>query len=266
MARNRSFVKLEGTLDGLTFYQQDGQSFVKTKGGVSKKRIATDPAFRRTRENMQEFGGAAKAGKAMRTAFSGIVKLMADTYFTARLTGLMKRINRNGLGPRGQRIIDVVANGELLEGVEFNLDAPMSQQFFAPYAPPAWNANRDIASWTVPDFDTDSFVRAPEGATHFRLVLAAGLVSSYDWVNALKSYEPIDEDENGLGGVAFSGDIPLTGMVGSDTILSVDLGLGAAVPPATAAIAAVGIVFYQETNGSLYELAQGNAMRVAVIA
>ncbi len=266
MARNNSFIKLEGTLDGLTFYEKDGQSFVKTKSSVSKNRIAKDPAFRRTRENMQEFGGAAKAGKAFRTAFSSIVKLMSDTYFSARLTGLMKRINRNGTGIRGERVIDILSNGALLEGLEFNLAAPLSAQFFAPFADPSWNANRDVATWTVPDFDTDSFVRAPESATHIRLVLAAGLVSSYEWETALQSYEPFEEAENGLGGVAFSADIPLTGLVGGDTILSVDLGLGAAIPVTTAAIASVGIVFYQEINGDLYELAQGNAMQVAVVS
>ncbi|HAT64297.1 MAG TPA: hypothetical protein DCS66_06805, partial [Flavobacteriaceae bacterium] len=65
MAKNKSFIKLEGTLDGLTFYQKDGESFVKTKGGISRDRILNDQNFKRTRENMQEFSGCAKTGKAV---------------------------------------------------------------------------------------------------------------------------------------------------------------------------------------------------------
>ena len=54
-------------------------------------------------------------------------------------------------------------------------------------------------------------------------------------------------------------------MVGGDTTLIVDLGPGTVVPATTAALAAVGIVFYQEINGVLYELAQGNAMRITLV-
>jgi hypothetical protein len=51
MARQKSFLKIEGTLDELTFYKSDGNYLVKTKGGISGDRIANDPAFQRTREN-----------------------------------------------------------------------------------------------------------------------------------------------------------------------------------------------------------------------
>ena len=56
----------------------------------------------------------------------------------------------------------------------------------------------------------------------------------------------------------------LTGMVGSDTTLIVDLGPGAVVPASTAALAAVGIVFYQEINGEFYPMNNGvfNALSV----
>ena len=64
MAKNNSYLKFEGTLGGLTYYEKDGKSIVKVKSSVSKSRIEKDPNYKRTRENMQEFGGAAKASKA----------------------------------------------------------------------------------------------------------------------------------------------------------------------------------------------------------
>lgn len=265
MARNKSFIKLEGTLDGLTFYEKDGQSLVKTTTSVNKKRILNDPAFKRTRENMREFGGAAKAGKAVRAAFNSIVKIMGDNTLSGRMTGIMKRVNRNSAGIRGEREIDLVSHSALLEGFEFNPTTPLSSHFFPSYGVPTLNANRDVISWVVPDFDTDSFVRAPEGATHFRLLLAGGLVSNYEYVKALDQYEPTDTDENAFGLVAFSGDIPLVGRVGSATNLSVDLGLGSAVSSTVSTVAGIGIIFYQEINGQLYELAQGNALRVSLV-
>lgn len=265
MAKLKSFVKLEGTLDGLTFYQKDGQSFVKTKSGVSRNRILKDRAFKRTRENMREFGGAARASKAFRDGYANIIKLMGDTYLSGRLTAVMRRIADLGTGIRGRRSIDIASNTELLNNFEFNKTRPLGAVFYPKYTAPSFDANRDIATWTVPDFETDSFVSPPEGATHFKLVLAAGLVSNYEFVVALDGYEPVEPAENSLGTTVYSDAIPLQGAVGSDTTLVADLGLGTALPVAVVATAAIGIVFYQEINSELYELSSGNTMRVATI-
>jgi len=68
MAKLKGILKIQGTLDDLTFYKSGKDHLVRTKGGVDKARIANDPAFQRTRENGSEFGMAAKAGKMLRTA------------------------------------------------------------------------------------------------------------------------------------------------------------------------------------------------------
>lgn len=264
MARNNSFVKLEGTLDGLTFYNKNGENVVKTQSRISRSRILTDAAFRRTRENMREFGGAAKVGKAFRSAFAGIVKTMADTYMGSRITGVMKRINRNGPGLRGERDFEVVTYGDMLKGFEFNKSAPLNSQFFAPSELPEINATRDEVSWTIPDFNTDSYIQIPEGATHCRLVLAAGYVSDYVYNPVDEEYEPVSEEVDGRGGVSFSPDIPLGGMVGSATTLTVSFTI-TPIPATSALFAAKGIIFYQEINAQLYELAQGNALKVVVV-
>ena len=77
MAIQNSFIKIKGSLGGLTFYEMDGKSLVKTTSGVSKERILNDPNFKRTRENIQEFGASATLGKAMRNGFTGIIREIA---------------------------------------------------------------------------------------------------------------------------------------------------------------------------------------------
>lgn len=223
MARNYSFVKLEGTLDDLTFYQKDGRNLVKKKSRVSRNRILNDPTFRRTRENMQEFAGAALVGKAFRDAFAGVYKLMSDTYMGARINGQFKRINNLGAGPRGERDFDVVAHSALIRGFEFNRKDALNSQFFAPYPAPVISAGRDQVDLSIPDFDTDSYISAPEAATHFKLVLATGYVSDYGFSVSDGGYMPDTEDVNGRGGVDFSAAIPLGGLVGAATALTVDL-------------------------------------------
>ncbi len=266
MAKNKSFIKLEGTLDGLTFYQKDGESFVKTKGGISRDRILNDQNFKRTRENMQEFSGCAKTGKAVREAFASVVRLMGDSYISSRLTGVMKKINKNGTGLRGERTIDIASNKEQLIGFEFNPKDVFSSKFYAPYDAPVLGANRNDVTVTIPDFDTDFFINAPEGATHCKLVLASGLVSNYAYEAALDSYEPDNEEENGKGGTAYSAPILLKGDVGGDTVLNVNIPLGSGgITPSVSNLIALGIVFYQEINGDLYELASGNGMQIIMV-
>jgi hypothetical protein len=51
MAKSKGLLKIEGTLDGMTFYKSQDGYLVRTKGGVFAKRIANDAAFARTREN-----------------------------------------------------------------------------------------------------------------------------------------------------------------------------------------------------------------------
>ena len=47
MAKFDGIFNIEGTLKGMTFYKSKDGHMVRTKGGVSKERIAKDPAFER---------------------------------------------------------------------------------------------------------------------------------------------------------------------------------------------------------------------------
>ena len=265
MAKNNSFIRLEGSLDGLTFFRKNGKNFVKTQSRVSKNRIMNDPAFKRTRENMQEFAGANKGGKSFRDSFASIVRTVSDADITSRVLGIMRRMMNAGAGLRGQRTLNVVDQREPFIGFNFNVNKPFDRQFNVPSDGPAITASRDTVTWTLPDFNADTYVLAPEGATHFKVVLAAGYVSNYEWVAALSAYEPVEDTPNGVGGVMYSGEIPVTGMVGSATDLTVDLTAYAPIPATTALYVGTGIVFYQEVNGIMYELAQGHCMKIAAI-
>lgn len=266
MAKNNSFIRLEGTLDGLTFFRKNGESFVKTKSRISKNRIQNDPAFKRTRENNQEFGGSVQCGKAIRGCFASIARLVSDSYVSSRLTGKVRSIVNLGSGNRGERTINLVDHPQAFLGFNFNISKPFDSQFNAPSDGPVVNASRDSVTWTIPDFNSDSYVRAPEGATHYRLALAAGYASNYEWDAATRGYVPVEDTPNAVGSIIYSGDISIAGMVGASTDLTVDLSAYAPIPVTTALFTGVAIVFYQEVNGLLYELAQGHSMKIAAVS
>jgi len=66
MARQEGIIKLNGRIGDLTFYKTRNGYLARDKGGVDASRIANDPRYQRTRENMAEFGRATKAGKFFR--------------------------------------------------------------------------------------------------------------------------------------------------------------------------------------------------------
>ncbi len=63
MAKVNSIIKIEGTVEDLTFYKKDGVNFVRRKGGVSKERIGNDPNFIRTERIIPNSDTVAAAGK-----------------------------------------------------------------------------------------------------------------------------------------------------------------------------------------------------------
>ena len=67
MARQTGLMRYSGTMGGVRHFKIKGLQgdFAGLSGGPSAEQIATDPAFQRTRENMNEFGGSAIAGKSL---------------------------------------------------------------------------------------------------------------------------------------------------------------------------------------------------------
>ena len=130
MAKLKSLLKVEGTLDDLTFYKGTDGYFVRTKGGISKNRIMTDPAFARTRENGAEFGSIASSGKLLRSALGPMLFKAKDSKLTSRLVKVMGQIkNLDNVSVRGARNVAVGLNNAtaatLLEGFDFNARATM---------------------------------------------------------------------------------------------------------------------------------------------
>jgi hypothetical protein len=169
MAKANGLIKIEGTLDNLTFYKNADGHFVRTKGGVSKSRIMNDPAFVRTRENGMEFSSIASSGKLLRTALGSMLFKAKDNKLTSRLMKVMAQIkNLDDTSIRGERHVNKgLANDDakaLLVGFDFNARATLGSVLNAAITV-------DIATGEVriSAFNPMEQMHAAEGATHFSL-------------------------------------------------------------------------------------------------
>jgi len=92
MAEQKGIIPLRGTIGNITFYKSKDGFMAREKGSLDANRIATDPAFQRTRENGAEFGRAGKAGKYLRTALRSLLQNVSDSRMIARLVKEMMRV------------------------------------------------------------------------------------------------------------------------------------------------------------------------------
>jgi hypothetical protein len=266
MARQTGPLKYTGTIGDIRHFKIKGLkgSYAGMIGGPSAEQIATAPEFARTRENMNEFGGCALAGKAVRIGFASVLSNMSDPQVTGRLTAIMKKINlEDGSEARGQRAVLVSAVPQYLVDFEFNrfrsfdgtLNAPMS-------ITPA--VGRDSSTLDVPTFNPLNNTYIPAGATHFRIINALAVISDYAYNPTTKIYEATDPALDKLSAVAFSDYLPVNIMTVPQSIVSTLPG----TPTMTSSVSvlnAVGIEFYQFVNSNYYVFNQGNAMKIKQI-
>ena len=235
MAQQESFITLNGTLGKLTFYRSKEGFLVRQKGGVSAQRMASDPAFQRTRENGAEFGRAGIAGKLLRNALRALLQNASDSKMVGRLTReMVKVIQADITNPRGLRnVIDGEAG--LLEGFEFNIGGKLLTTMYAPFTASITRASGELVV-SIPPFVPLNMITAPEGATHFR-INSAGVEIDFEqaaYTVAVNSSATISWDST------VTEALKLTNTVTANSTHPLFLALG--------------IEFFQQVNATMYPL------------
>ena len=235
MARQKSIIKLDGTIGDITFYKSKDGYLAREKGGVPADRIRNDPAFQRTRENGSEFGRAGKSGKVLRNSIRALLQNSSDSRMVSRLTQQMvKVIQMDETNPRGQRnVID--GEAELIQGFDFNINGKLGNTLYVPI-----NATLDRVSGEA-NVEIDAFtptvdIAAPGGTTHFKLVSAGMEIDFENETFNTKSSE--------------------TAILPWDNLQSAAVNLANALTANSTKplFLVLGVEFYQEVNGEKYPL------------
>lgn len=264
MARQSGPLKYKGTLGDIRHFKIKGLQghFAGLVGGPTGEQVKTAPEFERTRENMNEFGGCAAAGKSIRVGLAQLMKQMSDPQLTGRLTAIMKKINLEDLTEaRGYRAILISTQRQYLTGLNFDKNISLDSVFYAPYTLTNSPA-RDSATLTVPAFNPLNYVNAPAGATHFRLISAISVVSDFEYNDTSGIYEPIDPSLNELSDVAYSGYIDLSTPVALPTTITSTLPGSPVMTADVSVLNCIGIEFYQQVGTNYYLFNSGNALKV----
>ena len=249
MARQNGILKIKGTIGGMTFYKSQDGDLVREKGGVSGERIASDPAFVRTRENGAEFGAAGKAGKVLRDALRPLMLNAADGRVTSRITQTMTDILKlDTTSVRGARTPAVGLAGApgkaLLKGFNFNTSAILGSVLFKPYA-----VNTTTGVITITGLVPINDIAFPAGATHMTITGGYGNINFATGVVAVNLTNAVNLVIN-----ATAGTVTLT---------------PTAVPAGTGTkVYMLKVEFFQLLNGVQYSLKNGayNALAIVEVA
>lgn len=190
MAKANGILKIEGTIEDLTFYKKDGQSFVRKKGGIAKERIMNDSNFIRTRENGAEFTHSANSGKILRGAVGNLAFKAKDSKLSSRLLQLMSKIkNLDTASARGLRKVSIgvttTEGKQQLKGFDFNNRAHLKSVLFAPY-----ELNTSTGEIGFTNLIVAEHIHFPQGATHVSLQ-SAFLNLDFGTETSNISYSPI---------------------------------------------------------------------------
>ncbi|MFL5809841.1 MAG: hypothetical protein ACJ749_09990 [Flavisolibacter sp.] len=237
MAKQSGIVPLNGTLGNITFYKSKDGFLARDKGSLNANRIASDPAFQRTRENGAEFGRAGSAGKVLRTALRALLQNTADARLIARLTKeMMRAVQADHTNERGLR--NVIGGIELLKGFEFNINSKLGTTLYAPFTGTIDRVTGNL-SVNIPAFISSNMVAAPSGTTHF-IIVSAGV--EVDFVNG-PYVASLSASDSMPWNATSSGDITLANAVTAASTQCLFLALG--------------IEFFQQVNGTMYPLKNG---------
>lgn len=245
MASQNGVLGLQGTVGGLVFARN---GTVRQKPASNKAAFNSAASLARTRENASEFGRAGTAGKLIRTALRTLISTASDSRMVSRLTQKTRAIiGLDEANDRGARVLDK-DNALELVGFDFNAGASLSQVFFGSYATAAAGADLTIS---LPSLNGLTDVAAPQGATHFELLLGSAAINF----------------ETGAivqGAVAAPlGSLPINGPV----LVNQSIKASLPVPPTAddVVLGVLGVNFYQLLNGKQYPLNNNASNPLAIV-
>jgi hypothetical protein len=246
MAKLTGILKIEGTLQDMTFYKTQDGHLVKTKSGVSGDRIANDPAFIRTRENGAEFGSAASAGKLLRDTTRVMIQSASDNRVTSRITQLMTQIQTmDTTSARGERKVSLgiltPEGGNLVKGFNFNIKSVLGSVLFKAYTVDTATGVISLGSIT-PIND----VKAVTGATNISL---KGAFAAINFDTGENEIQYTNEENLAIDGTSTSVTLTPTAV---PTVVGTKLFL-------------LEIAYFQEVNGVQYTLNNGSFNALSII-
>jgi hypothetical protein len=219
MAIVKGPIQMTGSIAGVSFYTRRGSDKVimRTKGGVSKEKMAKAPQYESLRKNQQEWRGCTKFGSLTRYAFGGLHRL-ADYNLTSVLNGMGKNLMKlDTESELGKRRLQLSKFKQALEGFNFNRNYPFNSVLRVGFS---CEINRELLQATVqvPRINAANDILNIQRLPYFRLIVVLGTVTDWHFSETDQVYVPIELNLNGINQVYTSPWFQTQGIVPEQTL------------------------------------------------
>ncbi len=193
MAYQTGNIKYRGSFKSIRQWKNahDTKIYAGEKGGANRNLILNNPAFARTRENMNEFEGCGVIVKAIRIGLQNLISEHTDTRFTGRLVSLVKKINlRDEEGTRGRRAIRFSLNMPILKTLTLHEKKKIDYQLRKSIKT-SHPQSRAEATITVNGLNPNPLL-IPNSAEFYRVLNHLSIISDYVYDETEKDYKPLN--------------------------------------------------------------------------
>ena len=195
MAKASNILRLQGTIQEITFYQRNGKWFARAKSSLSGKKVKKSPRFKRSMENMREFGATSVITKQVWACFPKNWKQFRDTDAFNRYKSIVYKVMMNDTGERGQHAFQPTRLPLLWRGFPFHKDKYFASSCHAGFHS-SWDPATGILSLALPANAGDLMLEPSGGATHARIDLAGLILVPYLHDSSLQQWIPDPEWRN----------------------------------------------------------------------
>lgn len=242
MARQTGVLKFEGTIDEIIFYKRNGKYYARKKGAPSREKLKKGKEFENSRRVSAEFGHASKFAAKLSRSCVGLLNPGRHDGLHGKLTSILNRvIQSDTVSEYGHRRLRF-GNLELMKGFDFEATSLKSLIANMPTVDHQGQVVR-INFSRIGDVKKKAI---PDGATHYRVDLL--------WCRLDEVTEKVGYQEYQGNIIELNASLDLNGVVEMD--------LGNALQSEEVLFVVMGIVFLQEVNGKMDELAGKRAVGV----
>lgn len=214
-----------------------------------------------TTPKQKEYNVASMMSKLLRQSLSERMMEICASYTSGKLTAQFLTVPRKEDGKLGTRPMRLSKHGHVLNGFEFNPEAPYNKIFDAKYFVKRGSRKGQVILH-FPSFIPEKAFKKPDNATNFKIDARLVALSDYSFNPKEGVYCATNEDVHGLVGSYESQMLPLLRIPIEPMTSQVSIPTSKLNSEDVGIFLVMAVSFYRYTNGSFLHLPKQSAMQI----
>ncbi|MEM6736668.1 MAG: hypothetical protein AAF620_11425 [Bacteroidota bacterium] len=240
--------------------QEIQKEIIGKKAGPVTAKTKGRAAYKELSNNQKEFNVASMMAKTLRQSLSPGMSEICEAYISGKLTAKFRKLAKMEEGETGTRPLFLSKHGHLLNGFDFNANAPFEDIFGAKYfVKPGSQRGQVILHF--PAFIPKKTFKSPKEATNFKIIARLIALSDYRFDHRVQGYMPLNKGLHGKYGTFEIAMLPLLKIPMEPTTGMVSINNGI-VSKETGLFLIMALCFYKYEDGKFEHLNKSSSMKI----